>query len=148
MIRNRKRLALRRRLSRKLKACSRGKSIKEQKKDKLAMTDIKIRSAAAALILSLLAAACATPSNCPAGRLTLRLDISEKGEVTHAEIAKSSGYPALDNAAIESAKKWRYAPARKNGVPVATTMLQGIKFTLRDDRSGQCKPPDTQSAAP
>ncbi len=71
--------------------------------------------------------------NCEEGTVTLLLSIDESGRVTDAKITKSSGYPALDNSALEAAKRWRYSPARKDGKRIATDLPQAVKFQLRHD---------------
>src|SRR2546426_8589021 len=43
-------------------------------------------------------------------------------------VAESSGYPALDSAALGGAKKLRFAPARRQGVRVAAAFRQPIEF--------------------
>ena len=45
--------------------------------------------------------------------------ISEDGHVQDARIAQSSGYAALDEAALTCSERWRYKPAVTNGHPVA-----------------------------
>ncbi len=43
-------------------------------------------------------------------------------------IAESSGYPALDSAALAAAPKLRFAPARHDGRPVPAPFLQPFQF--------------------
>ena len=43
-------------------------------------------------------------------------------------MAESSGYSALDSAALAGARKLRFAPARRRGLPVATAFLQPVEF--------------------
>src|SRR3989475_616045 len=43
-------------------------------------------------------------------------------------VAESSGYPALDSASLGGAKRLRFAPARRHGLPVAAAFLQPIEF--------------------
>ncbi len=49
------------------------------------------------------------------GDVYLKVYVHENGKTDRVQIAKSSGYPDLDNAAIESVLNWRYIPARRNG---------------------------------
>jgi protein TonB len=53
--------------------------------------------------------------------------------VTDASLANSSGYPALDNAALRAARAWRFAPARRNGAAIETTIVQPVKFDLKNE---------------
>ncbi len=64
------------------------------------------------------------------GKVVLRLFVDEAGRLApdSTRIAESSGYPALDSAALVGAPKLHFAPALKNGVPVAATFLQPVYF--------------------
>jgi len=44
--------------------------------------------------------------------------VSAEGLPLDIRVDASSGHRALDAAAIEATKRWRFEPARKNGVPV------------------------------
>ena len=64
------------------------------------------------------------------GEVVLRLFVDSTGRL-HAEstkVAESSGRPGLDSAAVAGSAKLRFAPARRRGLPVATTFLQPIEF--------------------
>jgi len=50
-------------------------------------------------------------------------------------VQESSGYPALDSAALVAAPELHYAPALRNGIPVATAFIQPIHFR-HPDRGG------------
>ncbi len=71
------------------------------------------------------------------GTVLLRLFVDEKGALVpdSTRIQESSGYPALDSAALAAAPKLRYAPAMRNGAPVATLFTQPIHFR-HPDRGG------------
>ena len=64
------------------------------------------------------------------GDVILRLFVDSTGRVVaeSSRVGESSGYPALDSAALAGAKKLRYAPARRRGAPVAAAFLQRIEF--------------------
>jgi protein TonB len=64
------------------------------------------------------------------GDVVLRLFVDSTGRVVpeSSRVGESSGYPALDSAALAGAKKLRYAPARHRGAPVAAAFLQRIEF--------------------
>jgi TonB family protein len=55
-------------------------------------------------------------------RGALRVYISETGRVTDAELAPSI-HPAYDRVLLAAAKTWHYAPALRNGAPVASEKL-------------------------
>jgi protein TonB len=63
------------------------------------------------------------------GDVVLDATIDEKGVVTNVTVRRS--IPALDQAAIEAVSRWRYAPTRLNGVPVAVVMQVTVVFRMR-----------------
>jgi TonB family protein len=64
------------------------------------------------------------------GRVLLRLYADSTGTLApdSTRVAESSGYPALDSAAVSGAASLRFAPARRHGRPVAGSYLQPIHF--------------------
>jgi len=52
------------------------------------------------------------------GTVTLSLSIDEQGRVTGSEVASSSGHGELDAVALRVARRMRFSPAERNGVPV------------------------------
>ncbi len=64
------------------------------------------------------------------GEVVLRLFIDSTGRLVpeSTKVAESSGYPALDSAALAGALKLRFAPAKRRGVAVATVFLQPVAF--------------------
>jgi protein TonB len=64
------------------------------------------------------------------GRVLLKLFADSTGELDpdSTKVAESSGYPALDSAAVASAPRLHFAPGRHNGVPVAMSFTQPIEF--------------------
>ena len=50
------------------------------------------------------------------GKTMVRVLIGADGQPQRAEIAKSSGYTRLDDAAIATVMRWRYAPGKRGGV--------------------------------
>jgi TonB family protein len=65
------------------------------------------------------------------GTVELSILVDEKGAVTDAQVVTSAGGRAgLDEAAIENAKKRRYRPATKEGVPVKVWMPLRVVFKL------------------
>ena len=71
------------------------------------------------------------------GTVLLRLFVDSTGKVAaeSTRVQESSGYPALDSAALAAAPRLRYAPALHNGTPVATFFTQPIRFR-HPDRGG------------
>jgi protein TonB len=64
------------------------------------------------------------------GSVELRLFVDSAGQVVpeSTTVQRTSGYAALDSAALAAAPKLRYAPGRRAGRPVAMTFLQPIHF--------------------
>jgi TonB family protein len=74
------------------------------------------------------------------GRVLLRLYVDSAGNVVpdSTRVAESSGYPALDSAALVGAPELRFSPALHQGRPVAAPFLQPVQF--RGPRSGGARP--------
>ena len=64
------------------------------------------------------------------GQVLLRLYVDSAGKVIpdSTRIAESSGYPALDSAALVAAPELRFSPALHQGQPVAAPFLQPVQF--------------------
>jgi periplasmic protein TonB len=71
------------------------------------------------------------------GTVLLRLFADETGHIVadSTRIQESSGYPALDSAALAAVPKLHFAPALHNGVAVATLFSQPVRFR-HPDRGG------------
>ncbi|MCK6445533.1 MAG: energy transducer TonB [Planctomycetes bacterium] len=67
------------------------------------------------------------------GSVVLRVAVDATGVVTDVRVQTSSGYPRLDEAAIEAVKRWRYTPATRGGVAVATILPQRVTFRLIEE---------------
>lgn len=65
------------------------------------------------------------------GVVVLRVELAENGEVAEATVKNSSGYPRLDNAALNVVRNWRCNPATRNGRPVRAVALQPFNFILQ-----------------
>jgi TonB family protein len=71
------------------------------------------------------------------GRVVLRLFVDSVGNVIpdSTRIAESSGYPALDSAALAGSPELRFSPALHQGRPVAAPFLQPVHFRSPRSRS-------------
>ena len=67
------------------------------------------------------------------GQVLLRARVQEDGYCSLVETKQSSGYTLLDSAAVETVKKWRFAPATLSGAPIVSWVEVPITFRLRDD---------------
>ncbi len=65
------------------------------------------------------------------GKVLLRVELDEQGNVGSARVATASGFPRLDEAALAAVKTWRCNPARRDGQPVRAVALQPFKFVLQ-----------------
>jgi TonB family protein len=64
------------------------------------------------------------------GTVELEITISSNGKVTDEKVTSSSGYVALDQAAVEEARESLYTPATRNGEKIAVRELKTINFQL------------------
>jgi len=65
------------------------------------------------------------------GRVILRVEVLPEGGVGDVILEKSSGVASLDQAALDTVRRWRFRPARENGRPVAATVQVPIRFALK-----------------
>ena len=66
------------------------------------------------------------------GLVVLSVYILADGTVGEVSIHKSSGFRRLDESALKTVRRWRYAPAKRHGKPVAIRYAQPIRFSLND----------------
>ncbi len=71
------------------------------------------------------------------GTTVLRLKISVTGQVSRAQIKKSSNYPILDQAALNCARSWTFQPAFKAGKPVVGEVETPVEFKIEPGGSGR-----------
>jgi protein TonB len=64
------------------------------------------------------------------GTVRLRVLITAEGRVKEIAVARSSGFDALDEAALETVRKWRFEPGKQAGVPVEAVGFLSIPFRL------------------
>jgi protein TonB len=62
------------------------------------------------------------------GTVKLRVQVLANGQPAEVQIAASSGYAVLDQAAVEQVKDWRFLPARRGGQPIVSWVMVPIKF--------------------
>jgi len=84
------------------------------------------------------------------GDVVLRLFVDSTGRLVpeSTRVAETSGYPALDSAALAGAPQLRFAPAKRRGIPVATAFLQPIEFRHPNPGAVRAGPPPTATVAP
>ena len=64
------------------------------------------------------------------GTVLVRVLISADGRAEHAEIRTSSGYARLDEAALDTVKRWRYVPGKRAGTAEAMWFNVPVRFVL------------------
>lgn len=64
------------------------------------------------------------------GDVVLRLFVDSTGRLApeSSRVVDPSGYSALDSAALTGARRLRFAPARRHGLPIPTAFLQPVEF--------------------
>lgn len=64
------------------------------------------------------------------GKVVVRVLIGTDGTAQRAEVAESSGFDRLDQAALATVLRWRYVPGKRGGVPEAMWFRVPINFVL------------------
>jgi len=64
------------------------------------------------------------------GTTTVRFTVNIDGSVSNVQVARSSGHPMLDDAAIRCAFSWRYRPALWNGRPIPAPWTTIVHWRL------------------
>lgn len=66
------------------------------------------------------------------GVVQLRVHVEIDGTPSQVQIYKSSGYDRLDQAALETVKnRWRFVPGHLGGTPIASWVIQPVRFDLK-----------------
>jgi len=64
------------------------------------------------------------------GRVLIRVLVSVDGMPEKIELKASSGYPRLDQSALETIRNWKFVPARQGDQKVTAWVIVPITFTL------------------
>lgn len=77
------------------------------------------------------------------GTVWLKVRVLADGTPADVAVEKSTATPALDQAAVDAVKRWRFNPALLNGKATEGSVLVPIKFSMDDDTpTDQAIPPD------
>jgi protein TonB len=68
------------------------------------------------------------------GRVMVRVLVNAAGLPEKVELRTSSGTDALDEAALDAVRNWRFVPARQGDKPVAAWVVVPISFSLTRNR--------------
>jgi protein TonB len=66
------------------------------------------------------------------GVVLLNVVVRPDGLPATISLNRSSGYPMLDRAALDTVARWTFEPARAAGVPVSSTAVIPIRFSLSE----------------
>lgn len=66
------------------------------------------------------------------GTVMLRVMVKADGNAGMVEVKSSSGYPRLDQAAIDAVKTWRFNPATSDGKTIDEWYQVPIPFKLQN----------------
>ncbi len=66
------------------------------------------------------------------GKVILVAEVLPNGQSGSVKIVESSGNDMLDQSALETVKKWKFTPARKDGVIVTQAVRIPITFSLKN----------------
>jgi periplasmic protein TonB len=64
------------------------------------------------------------------GAVRLRVMVDERGRPQEVQVAESSGFPRLDEAAVAAVRRWVFAPAVQDAVAVPTWTQVSVVFQL------------------
>jgi protein TonB len=65
------------------------------------------------------------------GVVEIRALILSTGEVRTVQVAGSSGSDALDRAAVDAVRGWRFSPATRDGAPIDAYATLRIRYVVR-----------------
>jgi protein TonB len=68
------------------------------------------------------------------GVVRVELFVDPTGRVADVRILESSGFSALDAAAVQAVREWRFRPAQRAGLPVAGSITTAVHFRLENAR--------------
>ena len=66
------------------------------------------------------------------GRVVLRVHVDADGRPAEVQLHVSSGSSRLDQSALDTVRRWKFAPAKLGKEPIAAWVLVPIAFTLKD----------------
>lgn len=64
------------------------------------------------------------------GRVLLRVHVTPQGTADEVQVRTTSGISRLDDAAVETVRRWKFVPARRGAEAVAAWVLIPISFKL------------------
>ena len=68
------------------------------------------------------------------GTVLVDVVVRQSGLPSTISLHQSSGHPLLDRAALEAVRGWSFEPARAAGVPVASSVVVPVRFSLSEQQ--------------
>jgi len=65
------------------------------------------------------------------GMVSIMILVDENGSVQNPTVQKSSN-PGFERPALEAVSRWKFKPARKDGLAVAVNVVVPVKFSISD----------------
>ncbi|MBS1160061.1 MAG: energy transducer TonB [Proteobacteria bacterium] len=65
-----------------------------------------------------------------AGTVYLRVHVSAEGQAHKVELKTSSGFPRLDQSALDTVAQWRFVPAKRGSTAVTSWVVVPVVFSL------------------
>ena len=75
------------------------------------------------------------------GTVLVQVYVGPNGRVAKYNVAQSSGFGDLDNAALESVLNWRFVPAMRDGDPVSDWTVVKVVYELPQAPAQPSSPP-------
>lgn len=66
------------------------------------------------------------------GVVLVNVEVGADGRPDEVSLKRSSGFPMLDEAAVDAVRRWRFDPARAGGLPVSSRVDVPVRFSLAD----------------
>ena len=63
------------------------------------------------------------------GTVLLLVQVNPTGVPDQVVLHKGSGFPALDEAALEAVRRWKFVPAKRGDTPISAPVIVPIHFT-------------------
>ena len=67
------------------------------------------------------------------GLVKIQAEIDSRGQVVDCKVIATSGFPSLDNAALQAVKAMRFLPARRNGKTISSGIIIPVRFKLTEN---------------
>ena len=67
------------------------------------------------------------------GRVVLTVAVDSTGHPVRVELKKGSGFPLLDESALQAVRGWKFQPKRVGSLPVESTIDVPIRFQLEKE---------------